>query len=266
MVPLTVLVAVFSADWVSAAIMLVTLPLVPIFMALVGMETQARTDRQLRALQLLVGPLPRRRQRADDVEDLRPVEGTARAPSARSPTATGRRMMATLRVTFLSSLVLELLASVSVALVAVAIGLRLLDGHLEPADVARSSWCWRRRPTCRFASSGPSSTPVPKGSSAAEQVFDVLDRPGAGRGTAVRTCPTRPRTGLVVESVGFTYPGRDRPALDGVTFEVRPRRGARPDRAERVRQVDAAGHAARFRPARRRDRAGRRRRPGHARP
>ena len=49
----------------------------------------------------------------------------------RSPTATGARLMTTLRLTFLSSLVLELLASVSVALVAVAIGLRLLDGHLE---------------------------------------------------------------------------------------------------------------------------------------
>ena len=78
MVPLTVLVAVFSADWVSGAIMLATLPLVPIFMALVGMETQARTDRQLKSLQLLAGPLPRRRHRSAHAKDLRPVESTAR--------------------------------------------------------------------------------------------------------------------------------------------------------------------------------------------
>ena len=74
-VPLTVLVAVVSADWISAVIMAVTLPLIPVFMALVGMGHRARTDRQLRALQLLVRALPRRRQRADDAEDLRPVEG-----------------------------------------------------------------------------------------------------------------------------------------------------------------------------------------------
>ena len=54
-VPTSVLVAVLTVDWVSAAIMFVTLPLVPVFMALVGMETQARTDRQLRSLQLLAG-------------------------------------------------------------------------------------------------------------------------------------------------------------------------------------------------------------------
>ena len=54
-VPLTVLVAVLSVDWISAAIMVVTLPLIPVFMALIGMATRAHTDRQLKALQLLSG-------------------------------------------------------------------------------------------------------------------------------------------------------------------------------------------------------------------
>ena len=129
-VPLTVLVAVFSADWVSGAIMLVTLPLVPIFMALVGMETQARTDRQLRALQLLsghfldvVGGLTTLKIFGRSKAQLRTIREVADAYRL--------RMMKALRVTFLSSLVLELLASVSVALGAVAIGLRLLAGHLS---------------------------------------------------------------------------------------------------------------------------------------
>ena len=128
-VPLIVLVAVFSADWVSGAIMLATLPLVPIFMALVGMETQARTDRQLKSLQLLAGHF------LDVVTGLPTLKifGRSRVQLAtirKVADSYREKMMAALRVTFLSSLVLELLASVSVALVAVAIGLRLLAGHL----------------------------------------------------------------------------------------------------------------------------------------
>src|SRR5262249_49805873 len=54
-VPVTVLVAVVGVDWVSAVIMAVTLPLIPVFMALIGMATRARSDRQLATLQVLSG-------------------------------------------------------------------------------------------------------------------------------------------------------------------------------------------------------------------
>ena len=218
-VPLIVLVAVFSADWVSGAIMLATLPLVPIFMALVGMETQARTDRQLKALQVLSGHF------LDVVRGLPTLKvfGRSRAQFATIRTVADsyrQKMMAALKVTFLSSLVLELLASVSVALVAVAIGLRLLAGHLSLQTslfvlvLAPEAYLPLRHLGAEFHASA-------EGSSAAQQVFDVLDQPAPARGWRT-DIPDPAYVAISFESVGFTYPGRDQPALDSVTFEVRP--------------------------------------------
>jgi thiol reductant ABC exporter CydD subunit len=218
-VPLTVLVAVFVADWVSGAIMLVTLPLVPVFMALIGMETQARTNRQLRSLQLLSGHF------LDVVGGLTTLKiyGRSKAQLGTIRTVADdyrHRMMAALRVTFLSSLVLELLASVSVALVAVAIGLRLLAGHLGLQTslfvlvLAPEAYFPLRQLGAEFHASA-------EGLSAAQQVFEVLDRPSSRRGWRTDV-PDPARHPLVVESVRFTYPGRDHPAVDGATFEVQP--------------------------------------------
>jgi thiol reductant ABC exporter CydD subunit len=218
-VPLIVLAAVFSADWISGAIMLATLPLVPIFMALVGMETQARTDRQLKALQVLSGHF------LDVVRGLPTLKvfGRSRAQFATIRTVADsyrQKMMAALKVTFLSSLVLELLASVSVALVAVAIGLRLLAGHLSLQTslfvlvLAPEAYLPLRHLGAEFHASA-------EGSSAAQQVFDVLDQPAPARGWRT-DIPDPAYVPISFECVGFTYPGRDQPALDSVTFEVRP--------------------------------------------
>ncbi len=218
-VPTSVLVAVLTVDWVSAAIMFVTLPLVPVFMALVGMETQARTDRQLRSLQLLAGHF------LDVVTGLTTLKifGRSRAQLStirKVADSYRQRMMATLRVTFLSSLVLELLSSVSVALVAVAIGLRLLNGHLSLRTslfvlvLAPEAYLPLRQLAAEYHASA-------EGVGAAQQVFDVLDQPLAPR-RARSDVPDPAQTGLLVKSVSYTYPGRELPALDGATLEVRP--------------------------------------------
>ncbi|HXW80381.1 MAG TPA: thiol reductant ABC exporter subunit CydD, partial [Acidimicrobiales bacterium] len=218
-VPLTVLVAVLALDWVSAVIMVVTLPLVPIFMALVGMETQARTERQLRALQLLAGHF------LDVVTGLTTLKifGRSRAQlsAIRSVADSYRRkMMATLRLTFLSSLVLELLSSVSVALVAVSIGLRLLSGHLSLRTslfvlvLAPEAYLPLRQLAAEYHSSA-------EGLGAAEQVFGLLDQPAPPHG-ARTDIPDPAQTGLVITSVTYTFPGREQPALEGATLEIRP--------------------------------------------
>ncbi len=218
-VPVTVLVAVFLADWVSGLIMLVTLPLVPIFMALVGMETQARTNRQLRALQLLSGHF------LDVVGGLTTLKiyGRSKAQLRTIRTVADdyrHRMMAALRVTFLSSLVLELLASISVALVAVAIGLRLLAGHLGLQTslfvlvLAPEAYFPLRQLGAEFHASA-------EGVAAAQQVFEVLDHPTSNSGWRA-DAPDPARHPIIVEAVRFTYPGRDRPAVVGASFEVQP--------------------------------------------
>ena len=130
-VPLTVVVVVAGNDWISAIIIALTVPLVPVFMILVGSATtRQRTGAKFRTLQRLAGHF------LDVVAGLPTLKvfGRSKAQVAAIRESTDRyreTTMATLRVAFVSSLILELLATLSVALVAVAIGLRLLGGHLD---------------------------------------------------------------------------------------------------------------------------------------
>jgi ATP-binding cassette, subfamily C, bacterial CydD len=128
-VPVAVLAQLVLADWSSALIVAVTLPLIPIFGALVGWQAQAATERQWRRLSLLGGHfldmvvgLPTLRTFGRE----RGQETVVQRMADRHRVAT----MRTLRVAFLSALVLELVATLSVALVAVPVGLRLLAGGL----------------------------------------------------------------------------------------------------------------------------------------
>ncbi|MFC6015001.1 thiol reductant ABC exporter subunit CydD [Plantactinospora solaniradicis] len=128
-VPLAVLARLAFADWSSAVIIALTLPLIPVFGALLGWQAQAATERQWRRLTLLGGHF------LDMVTGLPTLRVFGRA---RGQVGVVRRMadqhrlatMKTLRIAFLSALVLELVATLSVALVAVPIGLRLLGGGL----------------------------------------------------------------------------------------------------------------------------------------
>lgn len=126
------LAAVWWFDPGSALIALVTLPLIPIFMWLVGTLTAGRTARRLRDLGVL----------SDQMLDLVAGLPTLRAfGRRRAPAAEIRRLseahrsstMSVLRIAFLSGFVLEFLATLSVALVAVGIGFRLLDGGMTLA-------------------------------------------------------------------------------------------------------------------------------------
>ncbi|MFE0589466.1 thiol reductant ABC exporter subunit CydD [Micromonospora echinospora] len=128
-VPVAVLARLVLADWSSALIILVTLPLIPIFGALLGWQAQAATERQWRRLSRLGGHF------LDMVAGLATLRAFGRS---RAQVDVVRRMadghrvatMRTLRIAFLSGLVLELVATLSVALVAVPVGIRLLDGGL----------------------------------------------------------------------------------------------------------------------------------------
>jgi thiol reductant ABC exporter CydD subunit len=128
-VPLIMLGYLFTADLTSALIVACTLPLIPLFMALVGWYTDRQTRAKWASLSRLAGHF------TDVVAGLPTLKvfgrAKAQAQAVRSVTDDYRKSsMVTLRVAFLSSMVLELLASLSVALVAVAIGLRLVYGDL----------------------------------------------------------------------------------------------------------------------------------------
>jgi ATP-binding cassette subfamily C protein CydD len=124
------LLVIFWQDATSGIIVLITLPLIPLFMVLVGWATQAAQERQWDALSTLS------RGFLDVVGGLSTLKlfGRQHRQSAHIRTVSDDyrvRTMKVLRMSFLSGFVLELAASLSVALVAVAVGLRLLNGQLD---------------------------------------------------------------------------------------------------------------------------------------
>jgi len=217
-VPVVVLAVVLVKDWISAAIIAVTIPLIPLFMALVGATTRERMDRQVRILERLGGHF------LDVVAGLPTLKvfGRARAQAAAIAGITDRyrrSAMATLRVAFLSSLILELMATISVALVAVAIGLRLMGGALDLRSglfvlvLAPEAYLPLRQLGANYHASA-------EGMAAAEQVFAVLEEPVAPRGTR-SDVPDPALAAVEIEGLRVSYAGRGEAALDGVSLTVR---------------------------------------------
>ncbi len=137
----------------------------------------------------------------------------------RSPSAIATAAISTLRVTFLSSLILELVATIAVALVAVAIGLRLMNGHLDLRTalfalvLAPEAFLPLRRLGANYHASA-------EGMAAAERVFAVLETPPAPAG--VRTdVPDPALVDLRIDGLALSYPGRNEPALQDVSLTVR---------------------------------------------
>ncbi|GIG20100.1 thiol reductant ABC exporter subunit CydD [Cellulomonas chitinilytica] len=175
------LLVVLGLDWVSAAILVGTLPLVPLFMVLVGRLTEGRSEAGLATMQRLGA------QVLDLLAGLPTLRafGRERGPAARVHAlgdAHRRATMGTLRIAFLSGMVLELLTTLAVALVAVAIGLRLVDGDLDLVTglavlVLAPEVFWPLRQV------GAQFHAAADGVAAAEQAFAVLDAPAPPTGS-----------------------------------------------------------------------------------
>ncbi len=214
-VPLTVGVAILTQDFVAAVIVAVTAPLIPVFMALIGMYTQSATAKQWTTLGVLSGHF------LDVVSGLPTLKafGRERAQSRRMAEIDRRYRTATLgvlRVSFLSSFVLELLATVSVAVVAVSIGLRLVDGSIDLRTgltvliLAPEVYLPIRQVGAQFHAAAD-------GIDAAEQVFGILATEPAITGTRTDV----PTGDLVVDGVTVTYPGADVVSLAPVSLTLR---------------------------------------------
>jgi ATP-binding cassette subfamily C protein CydD len=219
LVPVAVLVVVLNADWLTALIIALTLPLIPVFMALVGWQAQDYTRKQWHLLNRLGGHF------LDAVEGLPTLAIFRRAKAEvalirRTSEAHREATVRSLRIAFLSALVLELIATLSVALVAVQIGVRLLYGQLDLETallvliLAPEAYLPLREVGARFHASM-------EGVAAAEQVFTVLERPG--RVPQDRPDPAGVPEGpieLRFDDVRLTHPERTVAALDGVDLVV----------------------------------------------
>ncbi|WP_030798271.1 thiol reductant ABC exporter subunit CydD [Streptomyces sp. NRRL S-337] len=215
-VPVAVLARIVTGDWISALTIVLTLPLIPLFMILIGWATQSRMDRQWRLLARLSGHF------LDVVEGLPTLKvfGRAKAQAAAIRTITGeyrRATLRTLRIAFLSSFALELLATISVALVAVGIGMRLVNGELDLYTglmvlvLAPEAYLPLRQVGAQYHAAA-------EGLAAAEEIFAVLEAPLPTPGTA----PAPEGTALTVENLVVRHPGRAADSLPATSFEVRP--------------------------------------------
>lgn len=168
-----ILAVMWWADWISGLTVLLTLPLIPIFMVLIGLATRAVQQRQWRTLQRLAARF------ADTVQGLSTLKVFGRqhraAASIERVTDDYRReTMRVLRVSFLSGFALEFLASISVAIVAVSIGFRLIDGALALGVglfvllLAPEAYLPLRQVGVQFHAAA-------EGIAATDDVFDVLD-------------------------------------------------------------------------------------------
>jgi thiol reductant ABC exporter CydD subunit len=217
--PLAVVVAVASQDWISAIIIAGTLPLIPLFMALVGATTRERMDRQFRVLQRLAGHF------LDAVAGLQTLKvfGRAKAQVAAVGEITDRyrrTAIATLRVSFLSSLILELVALISVALVAVEVGLRLMGGSLG-FHTALFVLVLVPDAYLPLRQLGASYHASAEGVSAAAQVSEHLERPRPAP-RARTDVPDPSSNELALECLTVARRGRERPILDGLSLTVEP--------------------------------------------
>jgi thiol reductant ABC exporter CydD subunit len=218
--PLAVVAWVASIDLLSALIMLLTLPLVPLFMWLIGRYTEQRTRERWDALRRLSGHF------LDVVRGLPTLRAFNRAEAqAESIGEAGERYqratMGTLRVSFLSGSVLELAATLGVALVAVTIGVRLVGGELglqaglTVLVLAPELYLPFRRLGAEYHASAD-------GLAIAGRMFGLLDAPPALSPGGAAAPPSPAEHPVRFEAVSFSYPQRPATVIDRLELELAP--------------------------------------------
>jgi ATP-binding cassette subfamily C protein CydCD len=222
LVPVTFLALIFPLDPLTAVVLLLTAPLIPLFMALIGSLAQTLTRRQWQALSRMSAYF------LDVIQGLETLKTLGRSRAQEGVIAQvndryRRVTMDVLRVSFLSALVLELVATLSTAIVAVEIGLRLLYGRLTFEEaffvlvLAPEFYLPLRQLGTRFHAGMA-------GAAAARRIFEILERP-----LPPRKEPENPSAsqagcgagapGLVFQNVTLSYEAGIR-ALENVTFEL----------------------------------------------
>ena len=219
--PPVILAWAFPRDLESAAILAGTFPLIPVFMILIGKLAERRTRARWRVLSRLSAHF------LDVVSGLATLRAHGRAEAqvetiGRAGDRYRRETMRTLRVGFLSALVLELLAMMGTALVAATIGVQLANGHLGLEAgltvllLAPELYMPLRQVGAQFHASAD-------GMAAAERIYEVLDLPEAVATPAnPRPCPDPAVDPIMVREVGFSYPGHDEPVLRAASFALAP--------------------------------------------
>ena len=218
--PILIVATIFPSDPISGWILLASAPLIPIFMIVIGKSASAMTDKQWKTMSRMSGFF------LDVLQGLPTLKLFAQSRSQRdSIEKTGETFrhatMSVLKIAFLSSITLELVGTIGIAIIAVGIGMRMMDGKLTFQHalfvllLAPDFYLPLRQLGTKFHAGM-------EGVSASKEIFAILDRstPAGGDTTgflkqdSAGTCP------IVCSNLSYTYPGATLSAINGITFII----------------------------------------------
>jgi thiol reductant ABC exporter CydD subunit len=220
-VPATILLAVFPIDPLSAAVLLITGPLIPLFMILIGNLAKGVSRQRWRTLSRLSAHF------LDVVQGLPTLKLFGRSKEqiaiiGRVSERFRETTMGVLRVAFMSAFALEMIGTISTAIVAVEIGLRLLAGRLA---FGQALFVLVLAPEfyLPMRALGASFHAAAEGADAAERIFGILHTLPAGVPAAdAAPIPAPDLSRDVIRFAGVACHPEARVALDGVTFDLAP--------------------------------------------
>jgi ATP-binding cassette subfamily C protein CydD len=220
--PVLILCAVFPADWIAGSIMLGTAPLIPACMIMIGKRASAATERQWSTMSRMSGYF------LDILQGLPTLKLFSQEKARRNGIEEAsegfrRSTMKVLRIAFLSSLTLELVGTAGIAVAAVSIGLRLVDGamQLRPAMftllLIPDFYLTLRQLGTKFHAGM-------EGVAASKEIHELLDREAEAARDGHETLQTENAATLpiVLDRVSYTFPDAAVPAVDDISLTVRP--------------------------------------------
>ena len=218
--PLLIVVAIFPCDTISGWILLASAPLIPLFMIVIGKSASAMTEKQWKTMSRMSGYF------LDVLQGLPTLKLFAQSRSQRDAIEkTGETFrhatMRVLKIAFLSSLTLELVGTIGIAIIAVGIGLRMMDGKLTFQHalfvllLTPDFYLPLRQLGTKFHAGM-------EGVSASKEIFAILDQ-SSGAGGDKNGCIKQDSAGtytILCNNLSFTYSGASLPALNGINFII----------------------------------------------
>ncbi|HWR00706.1 MAG TPA: thiol reductant ABC exporter subunit CydD [Chlorobaculum sp.] len=221
--PLMILAAVFPSDWIAGTIMVLTAPLIPFFMIVIGKSASAATEKQWTTMSRMSGYF------LDMLEGLTTLKLFAQAKARRDGIEEASEKfrlstMKVLKIAFLSSLTLELVGTIGIAVTAVSIGVRLTSGAMpfRPAVfillLIPDFYLTLRQLGTKFHAGM-------EGGTASKEIHGILDK-ASGRpkvpGRLDLPAGTASSLPIVIDNLTYTFPDSPKPAIDGVSCTLRP--------------------------------------------
>lgn len=218
-IPLLIILVILPVDWFSAVLLLFTGPVIPLLMALVGNNTRKRSQKQWAALALMSAHF------LDVVQGLTTLKlfGRSEAQQERIAYISDRfreRTLLVLRYAFLSGAVLEFMTMTAIGVIATTLGVRLLNHSIsfEKAFLILLLAPEFYRPLQEL---GVQRHAAMEGEASAKRLFEILETP-LPAGVVSSGDASLPAGAITIDisRLSYTYPGKERPALDGVSLRL----------------------------------------------